>query len=118
MRSISTFTPASSRPGRPRSQLGGTLPFGYGNPLYNNSGCLHEGSTLCAANTSRVWQVAGGAWYNLYKGDYGILRIGARGSYTRRYIFKGIGGSPRRDEDMFFTSLRYYLCPECGSAKE
>jgi len=88
-----------------------TLPFGYGNPLYNNSGCLHEGSTLCAQNTSRVWQVAGGAWYSLYKGSYGMLRIGAQGSYTRRYIFKGIGGSPSTDEGMFFTSLRYYPPP-------
>src|SRR5207253_7450569 len=34
--------------------------FGYGNALYNNSGCLVEGSSLCAANTSRVWQVTGG----------------------------------------------------------
>jgi hypothetical protein len=89
----------------------GTLPFGYGNPLYNNSGCLHEGSTVCAQNTSRVWQVSGGAWYSLYKGDYGTLRIGAQGSYTRRDIFKGIGGSPSTDEGMFFTSLRYYPPP-------
>lgn len=74
--------------------VSGTLPFGYGNPLYNNSGCLHEGSALCAQNTSRVWQVAGGAWYSLYKGSYGMLRIGAQGSYTRRYIFKGIGVRP------------------------
>jgi hypothetical protein len=91
--------------------VNGTLPFGYGNPLYNNSGCLHEGSTLCAENTSRVWQVAGGAWYSLYKGSYGMLRIGAQGSYTRRYIFKGMGGSPSTDEGMFFTSLRYYPPP-------
>jgi hypothetical protein len=91
--------------------VGGTLPFGYGNPLYNNSGCLHEGSALCAANTSRVWQVAGGAWYSLYKGSYGMLRIGAQGSYTKRYIFNGIGGSPSTDEGMFFTSLRYYPPP-------
>jgi hypothetical protein len=89
----------------------GTLPFGYGNPLYNNSGCLHEGSTVCAQNTSRVWQVSGGAWYSLYKGSYGTLRIGAQGSYTRRDIFKGIGGSPSTDEGMFFTSLRYYPPP-------
>ena len=89
----------------------GTLPFGYGNPLYNNSGCLHEGSTVCAQNTSRVWQVSGGAWYSLYKGSYGTLRIGAQGSYTRRNIFKGIGGSPSTDEGMFFTSLRYYPPP-------
>jgi hypothetical protein len=91
--------------------VNGTLPFGYGNPLYNNSGCLREGSTLCAQNTSRVWQVAGGAWYSLYKGSYGMLRIGAQGSYTRRNIFKGIGGSPSTDEGMFFTSLRYYPPP-------
>jgi hypothetical protein len=91
--------------------VNGTLPFGYGNPLYNNSGCLQEGSTLCAANTSSVWQVAGGAWYSLYKGDYGMLRIGAQGSYTRRYIFKGIGGAPSTDEAMFFASLRYYPPP-------
>jgi hypothetical protein len=88
--------------------VNGTLPFGYGNPLYNNSGCLHEGSALCAENTSRVWQLAGGAWYSLYNGSYGTLRIGAQGSYTRRYIFNGIGGSPSTDEGMFFTSLRYY----------
>jgi len=50
----------------------------------------------------------GGAWYSLYKGSYGALRIGAQGSYTRRNIFKGIGGSPSTDEGMFFTSLRYY----------
>jgi len=91
--------------------VGGTLPFGYGNPLYDNSGCLHEGSALCAENTSRVWQVAGGAWYSLYNGSYGTLRIGAQGSYTRRYIFNGIGGSPSTDEGMFFTSLRYYPPP-------
>jgi len=91
--------------------VNGTLPFGYGNPLYNNSGCLHEGSALCAESTSRVWQISGGAWYSLYKGSYGTLRIGAQGSYTQRSIFRGIGGSPSTNEGMFFTSLRYYPPP-------
>ena len=91
--------------------VNGTLPFGYGNPLYNNSGCLHEGSALYAENTSRVWQISGGAWYSLYKGSYGTLRIGAQGSYTQRSIFRGIGGSPSTNEGMFFTSLRYYPPP-------
>jgi hypothetical protein len=63
---------------------------------------------------SRVWQVSGGTWYSLYKGNYGMLRIGAQGSYTRRNIFKGIGGSPSTDEGMFFTSLRYYPHLELG----
>jgi hypothetical protein len=82
--------------------------FGYGNALYNNSGCLVEGSSLCAANTSRLWQVTGGPWYRLYKGDYGTLQLGAQLSYTRRNIFSGIGGAPSTDELMFFTSLRYF----------
>ena len=86
-------------------------PFGYGNALYNNSGCLIEGSTVCAGNTSRIWQVTGGPWYRLYKGDYGALQIGAQVSYTRRNAFSGIGGSPTTDDLMFFTSLRYYPPP-------
>ena len=82
--------------------------FGYGNALYDNSGCLVEGSALCAANTSRLWQVTGGPWYRLYKGDYGILQLGAQVSYTRRNIFSGTGGAPSTDDLIFFTSLRYY----------
>jgi hypothetical protein len=35
--------------GRTSFTVDGTLPFGYGNPLYDNSGCLHEGSTVCIA---------------------------------------------------------------------
>jgi hypothetical protein len=81
--------------------------FGYGNALYNNSGCLVEGSSLCAANTSRLWQVTGGPWYRLYKGEYGTLQLGAQLSYTRRNIFSGIGGAPSTDDLMVFTSLRY-----------
>ena len=94
------------QPGRTAFTVGGK-PFGYGNALYDNSGCLTEGSALCAANTSRLWQVTGGPWYRVYKGDYGTLQIGAQLSYTRRNIFSGIGGSPSTDDLIFFTSLRY-----------
>ena len=93
-------------PGRTAFTVGGK-PFGYGNALYDNSGCLTEGSTVCAANTSRIWQVTGGPWYRLYKGDYGTLQVGAQISYTRRNIFSGIGGAPSTDDLIFMTSLRY-----------
>lgn len=83
-------------------------PYGYGNPLYNNSGCRTEGSTLCAANTHRVWQITGGLWYNLYKGNFGLVRVGEQASYTRRDIFQGIGGAPSTDEVVVLTSLRYF----------
>jgi hypothetical protein len=92
----------------------GTLPFGYGNPLYNNTACLHEAasataaSTNCAANTSRIWQVTGGFWWDVYKGDFGRLRVGGQGSYTERQVFAGIGGGPNTNEGIFMASLRYY----------
>jgi hypothetical protein len=86
----------------------GGLGFGYGSELYNNSGCLIEGSTVCAQNTSQVWQVAAGAWYRLFQGDFGTLALGAQASYTHRDIFDGIGGAPNTDDTMFFTSIRYY----------
>jgi hypothetical protein len=63
----------------------GALPFGYGNDLYNNSACLHEAASVtaaatnCAANTSTVWQITGGFWWDVYKGDFGRLRVGAQG---------------------------------------
>jgi hypothetical protein len=88
--------------------VNGALPFGYGNPLYSNAGCLHEGSTVCAANTSRVWQVTGGFWWDVYKGDFGRLRVGGQGSYTERQVFAGIGGGPNTNEGIFMGSLRYY----------
>jgi hypothetical protein len=94
--------------------VNGTLPFGYGNPLYNNTACLHEAvsataaATNCAANTSRVWQVTGGFWWDIYKGDFGRLRVGGQGSYTERQIFAGIGGGPNTNEGIFMASLRYY----------
>jgi hypothetical protein len=98
-----------------RGHIGnGTLPFGYGNPLYNNTACLHEAvsaaaaATNCAANTSRVWQVTGGFWWDVYKGDFGRLRVGGQGSYTERQVFAGIGGGPDTNEGIFMAALRYY----------
>jgi len=94
--------------------VNGTLPFGYGNPLYSNTACLHEAAsataaaTNCAANTSRVWQVTGGFWWDVYKGDFGRLRVGGQGSYTERQVFAGIGGGPNTNEGIFMASLRYY----------
>jgi hypothetical protein len=90
------------------------VPYGYGNLAYNNSACLHEAASVtaaatnCAANTSQVWQVTGGFWWDVYKGDFGRLRIGGQGSYTERRVFAGIGGGPNTNEGIFMASLRYY----------
>jgi hypothetical protein len=84
------------------------VPYGYGNLAYNNSGCLHENSTTCAANTKQIWQVTGGFWWDVYKGDFGRFRIGGQGSYTERRVFAGIGGGPNTNEGIFMLALRYY----------
>jgi hypothetical protein len=84
-------------------------PYGYGNPLYSNAGCLSETAVgACVANTREVEQITVGFWDNLYRGSYGNLRIGGQYSYTKRLVFTGIGGAPSPDLSSFFTSFRYY----------
>jgi hypothetical protein len=100
----------------------GTNPFvGFGNPFFNNSGCNIEGSTVCSLNVKLVRQVTAGFWDDIYKGPFGRLAGGLQYSFTQKYGFNGIGvagngipgipgtgRAPKRDENIFFTSLRYY----------
>ncbi|MBV9078278.1 MAG: hypothetical protein JO048_12435 [Methylobacteriaceae bacterium] len=82
---------------------------GFGSPLANNSGCSLEGSALCQAQTERVWQVTGGFWHDIYKGDFGRVAVGAQGSYTQRQAFPGLNGiAPQGDLVVGLASLRYY----------
>ena len=86
------------------------VPLGYGNPLYNNSGCDTEGaaSSLCVGNSKEIWQGTLGFWWKFYQGKFGKMQFGAQYSHTEREAFEGIGGSPSAKEDMVFTSFRYY----------
>ena len=88
--------------------LGANHFVGFGNPFFNNSGCNIEASTVCSNNVKLVRQVTGGFWADIYKGPFGRLAGGLQYSYTQKYGFNGIGGAPKRDENIFFTSLRYY----------
>jgi len=89
---------------------GVTTPFGYGNPLYNNSGCGIEGNpaATCAANTERVEQAALGAWWKYYQGALGNFQVGLQGSYTNRKAFTGIGGDPDTNMIVGMLSFRFY----------
>lgn len=87
---------------------GTTLGYGYGSPLYDNSGCEIEGSMVCAANTSRVEQATLGAWWKYYQGTLGNLQFGIMGSYTKRTAFDGVGGDPSTDMTIGMLSFRYY----------
>ncbi len=84
---------------------------GYGSPLINNISCATEGATTpaeCSPATSGDAQITVGNWYKFIQGPYGKMQIGAQYSYTRRYVFQGIGATPKTDENMFFVSFRWY----------
>jgi len=83
--------------------------YGYGSPLYSNAGCQIELSTLpCVGNTSGVVQGTIGEWWRWLHGEYGTMMLGTQYSYTRRAVFKGVGGSPAANENIFMLSMRYY----------
>ncbi|WP_245321631.1 hypothetical protein [Bradyrhizobium sp. LTSPM299] len=88
----------------------GTVPFGYGNPLYNNLGCNTENSpaATCNGNTSEVRQYTAGFYDTIFKGTYGTIKAGAQYSYTQRFAFSGVGGAPRSDDHIVMTQIRYY----------
>jgi hypothetical protein len=88
----------------------GTVPFGYGNPLYNNTGCTIENSpaATCNGNTSEVRQYTVGFYDTVLKGSYGTVKAGVQYSYNQRFAFAGVGGAPRTDDNIVMTQVRYY----------
>jgi hypothetical protein len=83
--------------------------FGYGNPLYNNTGCETELSTVCAANTSGTAELTFGEWWKfVHSKEYGTMQVGTQYSYERRYVFQGEGPTPKTDENLFYVSFRWY----------
>jgi hypothetical protein len=88
----------------------GTVPFGYGNPLYNNTGCNIENSpaATCNGNTSEVRQYTAGFYDTLLKGSFGAIKVGAQYSYNQRFAFAGVGGAPKTDDHIVMTQMRYY----------
>ncbi|MGY4474170.1 hypothetical protein [Bradyrhizobium sp. USDA 3364] len=88
----------------------GTVPFGYGNPLYNNLGCNIENSpaATCNGNTSEVRQYTAGFYDTIFKGDYGAIKAGVQYSYNQRFAFAGVGGAPKTDDHIIMSQIRYY----------
>jgi len=88
----------------------GTVPFGYGNPLYNNTGCTVENAaaTTCNGNTSEIRQFTAGLYDTVYQGKYGQVKAGVQYSYNQRFAFGGVGGAPKTDDNIVMTQIRYY----------
>ena len=78
------------------------------------------GGSGCGNNTRDVQEATAGWWYDIYKGDHGRFRQGFQYSYAVREGWSGSSSassgtvsSPaigaKGVDNMFFTSLRYYI---------
>ena len=83
--------------------------YGYGDGIATTqAGCSNLGGT-CAPNLKSVTQSNIGFWWSFYKGDYGTAKLGAQYSHTAVNTYADNGGlAPTTNEDMVFTSLRFY----------
>ena len=103
---------------------------GYGTYTANMSGCSIEPTSVsaagasggaqitpanCTANNKDVQEFTAGYWYDIYSGPKGRLRQGLQYSLIRRDLWSGAGsaanpnGGAFGDDNMVFTSFRYYL---------
>jgi len=117
--------------------LGQPILGGYGAPTNIVFGCNIEvvpaasangggdvpGSLAgCTADNRNIQEGTLGYWFRFYKGSRGTLQQGFQYSYVVRHTWQGVGlaanpvtdtpaipGSPKAIDNMWFTSLRYYL---------
>ena len=103
---------------------------GYGTYTANMAGCATEPTTVsaagesggapvtpanCTGNNKDVQEFTSGYWFDIYSGPKGRLRQGLQYSWIRRDLWSGQGGplNPNGgaygDDNMVFTSFRYYL---------
>ncbi len=67
--------------------------YGYGNPLYSNSGCEYAGAQgTCVGNTRLIEQATAGFWFKPCIGPFGRYQWGVQYSYTERKSFIGADG--------------------------
>jgi hypothetical protein len=98
---------------------------GYGTYTTDMSGCNIEVATggsfspstpaKCGGSNKDVQEFTAGYWYNMYNGPKGRLRYGLQYAWFERDLWSGQGGPPnpsnsaKGTDNMFWTSLRYYL---------
>jgi hypothetical protein len=106
-----------------------TTQVGYGTRSANMSGCLTEtfnatagaggaapvAPANCGGSNKDVQEFTAGYWWNIHNSPKGRLRQGIQYSLFRRDLWSGAGGTANPgngahgDDNMIFTSLRYYL---------
>ena len=95
--------------------LAGTTIAGYGAQTAVNSGCYYETvptgvSSTCTGNNRNLLNGKAIAYYDLFKGSFGILRYGLEGDYIERSTWSGAGGlAPRGNDKIGFATVRWIL---------
>jgi hypothetical protein len=92
---------------------------GYGSPFAANATCSTEfpptgPSTpnlgTCAGDIRVIQEGTAGFWHKFYQGTKGGLRWGIQYSYVTKSGWSGAAGfQPKANDNMVFTSFRYYL---------
>jgi hypothetical protein len=117
---VGGVTTITTIPATTTTKIGAPGIGGYGNVLAVNSGCATEGVPVNDFNPSTGASCAGdirlqmeptlGFWYRFYQGPKGRFQFGVTYSYFTRNAWSGAEGiSPRGVDNMFWTSLRYYI---------
>jgi len=93
---------------------------GYGVTSNNNTGCSTEpipgsGGFLpaspsnCSGQTRVLVEGTFGFWFKPYNGPKGRIQFGPQYAYIERNTWRGLGGDPNTNNNVFLTSFRYYL---------
>jgi hypothetical protein len=104
--STTVATPPSTT-GGPTGTTTVPVPGSAGTPL--SGGFNPGGLSKCTGDTRAIIEGTLGFWYRIYVGPKGRLQFGPQYSYVVRNTWGGGGYDPTANENMFFTSFRYYL---------
>jgi hypothetical protein len=79
-------------------------------PGYNGSSTGYYPGASCGAQNRDIQEYTAGYWWDLYRGDRGRFRQSIQYSYAERVGWSGASGIGAKGIDnMFWTSLRYYI---------
>ena len=85
-----------------------TIPAAGNNTPTSSVGIANDPAN-CSPDTRDISEFSGGYWFDFYRGAKGRLRQGFQYSFLNKQTWRGNGGSPTANDNMVFTSFRYYL---------
>jgi hypothetical protein len=103
----------------PIAAPGTTSNLGVPTGVAGSTGFIPGALANCTGDTRNIIEGTLGFWYRIYAGSKGRFQYGMQYSNFIRQAWRGIGGTaagalsetgqPHADENMVFTSFRYYL---------